>query len=162
MANDRGYLDASVDIRLSNFDSVYKKMRLGVQIANLTEKVIAKFGLDVAEKSEKRIWDHRHPSGLYRKAGKQYPLYRVVKQSPFYYRVYTPLHAWSVPASRTEMMKFSTDPRGNILIRELNKEYGDHSGRVMYHVFDELDPTYQRIFEQRVAEFEREINKTTE
>lgn len=128
-------------------------------VGTATSAVLKDFAQAVGKGSATRIDANRHPSGLFHGLGGT-PRYKVRRKSPWYYKVETPARPWGYATAIAEYAVQHETTQGEVLVRELNATFGKPN-RVMYAVYDQLEPDYMARFAAAEQAVETKTNKET-
>lgn len=128
-------------------------------VGTATSAVLKDFAQSVGKGSATRIDANRHPSGLFHGIGGT-PRYKVRKKSPWYYKVETPARPWGYATAIAEYAVQHETTQGEVLVRELDATFGK-ANRVMYSVYDQLEPDYMARFAAATQAVETKTNEVT-
>lgn len=138
-------------------------IRHASEVAKASTPVIKEFAQRVGKGAAARIDANRHPSGLFIWNGKPLggtPRYKVSKKSPYYYKVETPARPWGYATSLAEYAVQHETTQGEVLVTQLDATFGK-ANRVMYSVYDQLEPDYMARFAAAVQSADAKTNKET-
>jgi len=134
-------------------------IRHAQEVGKASSPVLREFAQAIGKGAAARFDSERHPSGLFRGLS-GLPRYKVRKKSPYYYKVETPARPWGYAAALTETAVQHETPQGETLVNVLDATYGK-ANRVMYSVYDQLEPDYMARFNAAVQSVEAKTNKET-
>ena len=134
-------------------------IRHASEVSKATSPVLRDFAQNVSKGAAARLDADRHPSGLFRGLSGT-PRYKVRKKSPYYYKVETPARPWGYAASLAENAVQHETTQGETLVRVLDATFGK-ANRVMYSVYDQLEPDYMARFTAATQSVEAKTNKET-
>lgn len=134
-------------------------IRHASEVGKASSPVLREFAQAVGKGSAARIDANRHPSGLFRNLSGT-PRYKVRKKSPYYYKVETPARPWGYATSLAEYAVQHETTQGEVLVTQLDATFGK-ANRVMYSVYDQLEPDYMARFAAAVQSADAKTNKET-
>jgi len=134
-------------------------IRIAQQVGKASSPVLREFAQAVGKGAAARLDADRHPSGLFRNLSGS-PRYKVRKKSPYYYKVETQARPWGYAQALAEYAVQHETTQGETLVRVLDATFGK-ANRVMYSVYDQLEPDYMARFQAAVQSVEAKTNKET-
>lgn len=134
-------------------------IRHASEVAKASTPVLREFADRVGKGAAARIDANRHPSGLF-KGLSGTPRYKVRKKSPYYYKVETPARPWGYATALAEYAVQHETTQGEVLVTQLDATFGK-ANRVMYSVYDQLEPDYMARFAAAVQSADAKTNKET-
>ena len=138
-------------------------IRHASEVSKATSPVLREFAQNVSKGAAARIDADKHPSGLFMQNGKPLggsPRYKVRRKSPYYYKVETPARPWGYATALAEYAVQHETRQGEVLVDVLNETFGK-ANRVMYSVYDQLEPDYMARFTAATQSVEAKTNKET-